>query len=258
MAPKKHGRPGFLRVDTVHQSDKGGEKGIYIINVVDEVTQFQHLAAVPRITEHFLNPVLEALITAFPFTVLGFHADNGSEFINHRVAALLAKLHIDEFTKSRPRRSNDNALIEGKNGSIVRKWLGHTHIPRDLAPLVDTFLRDSLSPFLNFHRPCLFAVEVVGANGRVKRRYPPGPGRHALGPLPVAARRRNVPQARRHVRGARPDRLRLLRLQRRQGRDQGPRRTRPTADSPGALVSSASAGSPTSRGRGATRISEAS
>ncbi len=151
--PRPDGRPGFLRVDTVHQGDKDGEKGIYIINVVDEVTQFQHLGAVRRITEHYLTPVLEALVTAFPFTVLGFHADNGSEFINHRVAALLAKLHINEFTKSRPRRSNDNALIESKNGSIVRKWLGHTHIPRDLAPLVDAFLRDSLSPFLNFHRP---------------------------------------------------------------------------------------------------------
>ncbi len=145
----------------------------------NEAVDFHHgdrdsayLGAVRRITEHFLTPVLKALITAFPFTVLGFHADNGSEFINHRVAALLAKLHIDEFTKSRPRRSGDNALIESKNGSIVRKWLGHTHIPRDLAPLVDAFLRDSLSPFLNFHRPCLFAVEAAGPNGRVKRRHP--------------------------------------------------------------------------------------
>ena len=170
--PRPGGRPGFLRVDTVHQGDRGREKGIYIINVVDEVTQFQHLGAVPRVTEHFLLPQLEALITAFPFQVTGFHADNGSEYINHRVARLLSKLHVREFTKSRPRRSHDNALVETKNGSVVRKWLGHAHIPRHLAPLVNAFLRDSLSPFLNFHRPCLFPTEVAGANGRVRKRYP--------------------------------------------------------------------------------------
>ena len=150
----------------------GGEKGVYVINMVDEVTQFQQLAAVPRITEHFMVPVLEALVGAFPFRVLGFHADNGSEYINHRVAAMLNKLHVEEFTKSRPRRSNDNALVESKNGNVVRRWLGHSHIPEHLAPRANAFLRDFLSPFLNHHRACLFAVEVEESNGRRRRKYP--------------------------------------------------------------------------------------
>ena len=140
--------------------------------MVDEVTQFQQLAAVPRITEHFMVPVLEALAGAFPFRVLGFHADNGSEYINHRVAAMLNKLHVEEFTKSRPRRSNDNALVESKNGNVVRRWLGHSHIPEHLAPPANDFLRDFLSPFLNHHRACLFAVEVEESNGRRRRKYP--------------------------------------------------------------------------------------
>ena len=80
--PRPEGRPGFVRVDTVHSGDLGGEKGAYVINMVDEVTQFQQLAAVPRITEHFMVPVLAALVGAFPFRVLGFHADNGSEYID--------------------------------------------------------------------------------------------------------------------------------------------------------------------------------
>ena len=50
--PRPEGRPGFVRVDTVHSGDRDGEKGIYIINMVDEVTQFQQLAAVLRVTEH--------------------------------------------------------------------------------------------------------------------------------------------------------------------------------------------------------------
>ena len=169
--PRPEGRPGFVRVDTVHSGDLGGEKGVYVI-MVDEVTQFQQLAVVPRITEHFMVPVLVALVGALPFRVLGFHADNGSEYVNHRVAAMLNKLHIEEFTKSRPRRSNDNALVESKNGNVVRRWLGHSHIPEHLAPQANAFLRDFLSPFLNHHRACLFAVEVEAANGRRRRKYP--------------------------------------------------------------------------------------
>ncbi|WP_419941237.1 integrase [Candidatus Palauibacter sp.] len=169
--PDPQGRPGFVRVDTVHQGDLNGEKGLYALNVVDQVTQFEHIGAVVRITEHFLPPVIEDLLSAFPFRVEGFHADNGSEYINHRVARMLEKLHISEFTKSRPRRSNDNALVESRNGAIVRGWLGRAHIPADHAPAVNGFLRDHLCPFLNFHRPCLFPSEVEGPRGRIKKRY---------------------------------------------------------------------------------------
>ena len=169
--PRPDGRPGFLRVDTVHLGDLGGRKGAYVINVVDEVTQFQHLGAVPRITQHFMVPVLKDLISAFPFTVKAFHADNGSEYINCEVADLLNRLHIPTFTKSRPRRSNDNALVESKNGSVVRRWLGHIHVSHELVPQLDAFLRDSLCPLLNFHRPCLFPTEVTSASGRVRKTY---------------------------------------------------------------------------------------
>ena len=119
--------------------------------------------------------MLGALVTELPFRVLGFHADNGTEYVNHRVAGLLNKLHVGQFTKSRPRRSNDNALVESKNGNVVRRWLGRTHIPESLAPRVNAFLRDSLSPFLNHHRACLFAVEIEGPNGRRRRTYPQDP-----------------------------------------------------------------------------------
>jgi transposase InsO family protein len=66
---------------------------------------------------------------AFPFVIQGFHADNGSEYINQRVAERLNKLLI-EFTKSRSRPTNDNALVESKNGAVVRKHLGYAHIPQ--------------------------------------------------------------------------------------------------------------------------------
>ena len=169
--PRPDGQPGFLRVDTVHQGDRDGAKGVYYINTVDEVTQYEHIGCVAAISERFLVPVLEALINAYPFEIVGFHADNGSEYINHRVAALLNKLHIGQFTKSRARQCNDNALVEGKNGAVIRHYLGYDHIPQRFAAAVNTFTQEILSPYLNYHRPCLFATEQRDAKGRIRKRY---------------------------------------------------------------------------------------
>ena len=118
--PRREGRPGWTRVDLVHQGDLDKVKGVYHINAVDEVTQYQFTGCVERISENFPLPVLERLLESFPFAVQGFHSDNGSEYVNYQVAALLEKLRVTEFTKSRPRRSNDNGLAESKNGSMLR------------------------------------------------------------------------------------------------------------------------------------------
>ena len=231
QAPQPDGQPGHVRVDTVHQGDRDGIKGVYLINLVDEVTQFEFVGAVVGISERFLVPLLEGLLLSFPFPILarirhqlpaadadalalrgrapssrfdvlsstpasssgprdqagrrldalttkvgdgcglGFHADNGSEYINHQVAALLEKLRVGRFTKSRARHSNDNALVEGKNAHVIRRWFGHDHIPQRFAPEVNRFAQATLSPFLNFHRPCLFATEYRDGQGRIRRKY---------------------------------------------------------------------------------------
>ena len=160
-----------MRVDTVHQGESYGVKGVLHINAVDEVTQYQYVGTVENISESFQLPVLEGLLQAFPFAVQGFHSDNGSEYINHTVAALLRKLHIGEFTKSRPRRSNDNALCESKNGTTVRRIWGRGYIAKHYAGRLPAFNRALLSPYLNYHRPCFFAHERVDAQGRVHKRY---------------------------------------------------------------------------------------
>ena len=169
--PDPQGQPGFLRVDTVHQGDLDGIKGVYHINAVDEVTQFQCVFSAERISERFLIPILEELLATFPFVIQGFHADNGSEYINRRVAKLLEKLRI-ELTKSRPRHSNDNALAESKNGTVVRKHLGFEHIPGQWAPQLNRFHREHFNPYLNFHRPCFFPVCHTDQKGKVIKRYP--------------------------------------------------------------------------------------
>jgi predicted DNA-binding transcriptional regulator AlpA len=169
--PDPGGRPGYIRVDTVHQGDWNGEKGVYHVNAVDEITQWEILASVERISEYHLEPVLETMLTGFPFVMRGFHSDNGSEFINKTVAKLLNKLLI-RFTKCRPRHTNDNGLVESKNGSVVRKQLGYIHIPQSYATAINRYHRDFLNVYINFHRPCFFPVSVIDHRGKVKRTYP--------------------------------------------------------------------------------------
>jgi len=168
--PDPQGRPGFIRIDTVHQGDLDGVKGLYHINAVDEVTQFEVVFTVERISEQFLIPALAALLDFFPFQILGFHADNGSEYINRRVAELLEKLRI-ELTKSRSRHCNDNALAESKNASVVRKILGYCHIPQKFAPQVNRFNQEYLVPYVNYHRPCFFPEITTDSKGRQRKCY---------------------------------------------------------------------------------------
>jgi transposase InsO family protein len=168
--PRPQGRPGYLRIDTVHQGDRDGVKGVYHINAVDEVTQWEIVAATPQISEYWLIPLLEQLLGQFPFRIRGFHSDNGSEFINYTVAKLLDKLLIEQ-TKSRAHRTGDNGLVESKNGAIVRKHMGFGHIAAQHAEVVDQFHRQYLNPYVNFHRPCAVAQIVEGPNGKRRRVY---------------------------------------------------------------------------------------
>ena len=168
--PRPQGSPGYLRIDTVHQGDQDGCKGLYHINAVDEVTQWEIVAATPQISELWLLPVLEAILQQFPFVIHGFHSDNGSEFINYTVARLLEKLLIEQ-TRSRPHRSGDNGLVESKNGAIIRKHIGYGYIAAPHAEAMDRFHREYLNPYLNFHRPCAVPTLLTQANGKRRRIY---------------------------------------------------------------------------------------
>jgi transposase InsO family protein len=170
--PQPLGQPGFLRLDTVHQGDQpnDGEKGVYHINAVDEVTQWQVAGSTPRISEAYLEPVLEHMLRQFPFRILGFHSDNGSEFINKTVAELLEKLRVEQ-TKSRPRQSGDNGLVETKNGAVIRKHIGYGYIDARHADRINDFYCEYLNPYLNYHRPCAQADVKIDEKGRKRVRY---------------------------------------------------------------------------------------
>lgn len=176
--PEPNGKPGYYRIDTVHQGDctdgsKGKyEKGVYHIHFVDEVTQFDYVGAVEKISEAYLVPMLIRILEVCPFEVLGFHSDNGGEYVNHIVANLLNKLLI-EFTKSRSRHSQDNALVEGKNNAIIRKWMGYGFIKKDEAEKINEFYFGCFHEYLNYHRSCGFAKDIEDSKkkGRIKKVY---------------------------------------------------------------------------------------
>ena len=121
-------------------------RGLCHINAVDTVTQWQVMGCCETISEAHLIPVLEAMLHQFPFRIRGFHSDNGSEFVNRLVEKLLNKLLVAEFTKSRSHRTSDNALVEGKNGAVVRKHIGHKPIAAEHAGELQRFYMAEFNP----------------------------------------------------------------------------------------------------------------
>jgi hypothetical protein len=168
--PQTCGKPGYIRIDSVHQGDLDKQKGVYHINLVDEVTQMEYIGCIERISEYYMIPLLEELLTCFPYKIIGFHSDNGGEYINRQVSGMLTKMFVEQ-TKSRSRHTNDNALVEGKNGALIRKYTGYIHIPQKHAQRINTFYTEYLNPYINFHRYCGFATEYINEKGKIKKKY---------------------------------------------------------------------------------------
>ena len=171
VKPYPLGKPGYIRVDSVHQGDFDKVKGVYHINLVDEVTQEEEVVVtVEGISEYFLLPALEQALRQFHVQIINFHSDNGSEYINKRVSAMLSKMLIEQ-TKSRARKTNDNALVEGKNYAVVRRQYGYTHIPKKYASVMEEYNQQYLNPYLFFHRQCAYADDIVDVRGKIKKVY---------------------------------------------------------------------------------------
>lgn len=164
MKPENYGHPGSIRLDTVHQRD------IYHINSVDEITQWEIVVCVPQISERCMEPALRLLLDQYPFIIFNFHSDRGGEAINYRVADMLQKLLIKQ-TKSRPRKPGDNALVETKNGHVIRKNMGWEHINQKLADDVNKYFIDFFNPYLNYHRPCAYPTVKTDEKGKQRKVY---------------------------------------------------------------------------------------
>ncbi len=127
-------QPGFIEIDLVGH-DGGDNNGAfhYSLDAVDVATGWTETITVRSKGERIVAEGLEQLVLRFPFAILGIHSDNGSEFINHHLLRWCTARKIT-FTRGRPNHSNDQAHIEQKNWTRVRRHVGYYRYdtPREL------------------------------------------------------------------------------------------------------------------------------
>lgn len=162
--PENFGRPGSIRIDSVSQKD------VYHINSVDEITQWEIVFCVPQLSEAFMIPALEEIFDQYPFLIFNFHSDRGRETINYLVSELLQRLLIKQ-TKNRSYHSGDNALVETKNGSVIRKNMGWEHINQNLCEEINGYYKNFFNPYLNYHRPCVYPTMETDERGKKQKVY---------------------------------------------------------------------------------------
>jgi len=162
--PENYGKPGSIRVDSVSQKD------VYHINSVDEITQWEIVFCVAQLSESCMKPALIEIFDQYPFTIFNFHSDRGKETINYVVADLLQRLVIKQ-TKSRSYHSGDNALVETKNGSVIRKNMGWEHVNQAMVNDINSYYKNFFNPYLNYHRPCAYPTIQTDEKGKKKKIY---------------------------------------------------------------------------------------
>jgi hypothetical protein len=164
--------PGFTETDLVaHAGGRGDGEFAHSLNVTDLHTTWNETRAVLGRGEVAVQEALDEIRQALPFRLRGIDSDNGSEFINDHLYRYCQAQEI-QFTRGRPYKKDDNAHIEQKNWTHVRKLVGYLRYdtPAAVAALNDLY-RHELRLFQNLFLPSvkLLGKERVGA--RLRRRY---------------------------------------------------------------------------------------
>jgi transposase InsO family protein len=117
--------PGFIQIDLVgHEGGDNNGAFFYTLDATDVATGWTESVTVRSKGERIVAAGLEELWLRFPFHIHGIHSDNGSEFINHHLARWCTARQIT-FTRGRSSHKNDQAHIEQKNWSVVRRQVGY-------------------------------------------------------------------------------------------------------------------------------------
>jgi hypothetical protein len=165
-------RPGFVEVDTVSHSGRSAEGDfLYSVNMTDIDSGWVETRAVLGKGETGVQIAIEGMRKALPFTLLGLDADNGSEFINYHLVAYCKALDV-QFTRSRPYKKDDNAHIEQKNWTHVRKLMGWDRYDSEeaLAAMNDLYTQE-LRLYMNLFQPSVKLVKTIRKGSRLKRLY---------------------------------------------------------------------------------------
>jgi hypothetical protein len=164
-------RPGFLELDLVaHCGDSTSGEYIHTLDTVDVATGWSECIAVPNRGQQAVFQALQLIRTRLPFPLLGIDSDNDSAFINNHLYRYTQREHIT-FTRSRPYKKNDQAHIEQKNWSVVRRLIGYDRY--DSPQALDRFnaLYQDVRLYVNFFQPSLKLVEKHRVDNKVRKKY---------------------------------------------------------------------------------------
>jgi len=167
-------QPGFTEIDLVsHSGDSASGEFCHSLNLTDIHTTWTESCAVLGKGQHTVQQALEQLRQTLPFPLLGIDSDNGSEFINQHLVRYCATQKI-QFTRGRPYKKDDNAHIEQKNWTHVRRLLGYVRYdsPAALEAINDLY-RNELRLFQNLFLPSVKLQEKLRVGSRLRRRYQP-------------------------------------------------------------------------------------
>lgn len=163
--------PGFVEIDLVgHDGGDNNDVFCYTLCLTDVATGWTAARTVRSKGERIVASALQEIQLELPFALLGIHSDNGSEFINHHLLHWADLMHIT-FTRGRPHRSNDNAHVEQKNWSVVRRAVGYFRYdtPRELELLNRLWVDHT--QLTNLFVPQQKLVSKVRTGAKVTKRY---------------------------------------------------------------------------------------
>jgi len=164
--------PGFTETDLVSHSGNS-EKGEFIhsLNVTDIHTTWVESRAVMGKGQTAVLEAMKEIEQALPFKLLGIDSDNGSEFINYHLKAFCDQKKI-QFTRGRPYKKDDNAHIEQKNWTHVRKIFGYLRYDSEpTRQAMNDLYRNELRTLQNLFLPSMKLISKARVGSKLKRRY---------------------------------------------------------------------------------------
>ena len=164
--------PGFTDIDLVaHCGESGDGEFAHSLNLTDIHTTWVETRAVLGRGQHAVRAALEDMRQALPFRLQGIDSDNGSEFINAHLLGYCQR-HGIQFTRGRPYKKDDNAHIEQKNWTHVRRLLGYVrYASPDAVAAMNALYRQELRLFQNLFLPSVKLVRKVRVGSRIRRVY---------------------------------------------------------------------------------------
>lgn len=163
---------GMLEIDLVcHCGDSAMGEFINTLNTTDIITGWYEAEAILGKSQKAVDETMQKVARRLPFKLCGIDSDNGTEFINGTLKRYADNMKIT-FTRSRPYKKNDNAHIEQKNFTHVRKVIGYLRLDtKEQQAMLNDLYRNELRLYINFFQPSQKLIKKERHGSKIKRKY---------------------------------------------------------------------------------------